>query len=35
MTKAEALTVAKPILFNTKMVCAIRNGKKTVTSAEL
>lgn len=35
MTKIEALTIAKPILFNTEMVCAIQNGKKTVTSAEL
>ena len=31
MTKAEALTIAKPILFNTEMVCAIQDGKKTVT----
>lgn len=29
MTKSEALQVAKPILFNTEMVRAIQNGKKT------
>lgn len=31
MTKAEAFTIAKPILFNTQMVQAIQNGKKTMT----
>lgn len=31
MTREEALKVAKPILFNTDMVRAIQDGKKTVT----
>ena len=31
MTRNEALTVAKPILFNTDMVEAILDGRKTVT----
>ena len=31
MTKSELLKVAKPILFNTEMVQAILEGKKTVT----
>ncbi len=31
MTRAELLNVAKPIIFNTQMVKAINEGKKTVT----
>ncbi len=31
MTRAEALKIAKPILFNTEMVRAILGGTKTVT----
>lgn len=31
MTHEEALAIAKPILFNTEMVRAIQDGKKTVT----
>lgn len=31
MTREEALQIAKPILFNTKMVRAIQNNRKTVT----
>lgn len=31
MTREEALKVAKPILFNTDMVKAIQDGRKTVT----
>lgn len=31
MTKAELLKIAKPILFNTEMVTAILEGRKTVT----
>lgn len=31
MTRKEALAIAKPILFNTDMVCAIQDGRKTVT----
>lgn len=31
MTREEALKVAKPILFNTEMVWAIQNGRKTAT----
>lgn len=31
MTREDALKSAKPILFNTEMVRAILNGRKTVT----
>lgn len=31
MTREEALKIAKPILFNTRMVLAIQGGTKTVT----